>query len=298
MKKLNILFLGLAAVFMTVATGCEKEEFLFGDMTAPENLNLTVTVEGANTANPDGNGSGRVAINAKADNAITYRIDFGDGTTRMVPTGNIEYKYTTPGTAEYTITVSAIGKGGIQTVSSKKASVFVLFEIPEQIVTFLTNNSSKNWATDNDAAGHFGVGPSDQFSPIWYQAGPNEREPCAYDDVITFTKAANGSISINVDNKGESFSIGAATSFYGFSGGDDCYPINTGGVRALKFFDALSNSSPNESTRIEFEVPGNGIVNFGTGGRSYEILSITATQIHLRNIGADGNAWYMKLKSI
>jgi hypothetical protein len=40
------------------------------------------------------------------------------------------------------------------------------------------------------------------------------------------------------------------------------------------------------------------MLNFGTGGKVYEILSITATQLHVRSIGADGNAWYMKLKSI
>lgn len=269
-----------------------------GDIKAPENLALTVAVEGANAANPDGNGSGRVVINATAVGALTYRMDFGDGTVRMVPSGNIEYKYTTPGTEVYTITVSAVGTGGIQSVISEKKSVFVLFEIPTDIVTFLTNNSSKKWATDNDAAGHFGVGPSNEFSPIWYQAGPNERDPCAYDDEITFFKEANGSISMQLDNKGESFSIGAATAFYGFSGGDDCYPIVPGGRKSLKFFDALSGSNANVSTQIEFEVPGNGLINFGTGGTVYEILSITENQIHLRNIGADGNAWFMKLKSI
>jgi hypothetical protein len=44
-------------------------------------------------------------------------------------------------------------------------------------------------------------------------------------------------------------------------------------------------------------VPGNGIINFGTGGTTYEILSASATSIHLRNIGADGNSWYQKLKA-
>ncbi len=293
--KLSIYF--LSAVVMLLL-GCEKEEFSFGDIKTPTNLTLTTTVEGADAANPDGNGTGRVSIVASAENAITYKVDFGDGTTRMVPSGNIVYKYTAPGTAEYTITVSAIGTGGVQTVSSKKVTVFVLFEIPADIVTALTNNGSKQWVTDKDADGHFGVGPNDQFAPIWYAATPNSREACAYDDVITFTKASNGSISINVDNKGESFSIGAATAFYGFGGGDGCYPINPGGTKVCKFYDATSSSTSNISTRIEFEVPGNGIINFGTGGRAYEILSITSSQIHLRNIGADGNAWYMKLKSL
>ena len=61
--------------------------------------------------------------------------------------------------------------------------------------------------------------------------------------------------------------------------------------------NATSQSTTANSTRIQFIVPGNGIINFGTGGNTYEILSITATSINLRNIGIDGNAWYQKLKN-
>ena len=101
---------------------------------------------------------------------------------------------------------------------------------------------------------------------------------------------------MTINNKGQSFSIGAATSFYGVGGGDGCYGISTGGTKVLKFMDATTASTPANSTRIQFEVPGNGIINFGTGGVTYEILSYTATTMHLRNIGADGNSWYQKLK--
>jgi hypothetical protein len=291
---LSVLFSAALLLFM----GCEKEEYSFGDMKTPADLSVTVTVEGANTANPDGNGTGNVTISASAQNALTYKIDFGDGISQMVPSGNIVYKYKTPGTQEYTITVSAVGTGGVQTVSSKKAKVFVRFEIPADIVTSLTNNSSKKWVTDKETDGHFGVSATDVFAPLWYSATPNSREACVYDDVITFTKDANGNISINVDNVGQSFSIGAATGFYGFSGPDGCYNINTGGTKSLKFFESTSSSTSAVSRRVDFEVPGNGIVNFGTGGKAYEILSINSTQLHIRNIGADGNAWYQKLKAL
>ena len=60
--------------------------------------------------------------------------------------------------------------------------------------------------------------------------------------------------------------------------------------------DATSGSTSAVSTMIQFMVPGNGIINFGTGGTTYEILSITDNSIHLRNIGSDGNSWYQKLK--
>lgn len=277
-------------------SACKKEEYSFGTIKTPTGLTLTATVQGVDAANPFGNGTGKVHIVVTADNALTYKIDFGDGNvTPLVPTGDTTYRYGSPGVAEYTITVNAIGTAGSMSTISKTVKVFVNFVIPANILQNITGGSSKVWQTDHDAAGHFGVGAADQFFPNYYAAPPNTREACAYDDDITFSKDANDNVFMSVNNKGESFSIGAATAFYGFAGGDGCYAINTGGNKKLNFMDATTASTPAQSTRIQFSVPGNGIINFGTGGTTYEILSITDTQIHLRNIGADGNSWYQKL---
>lgn len=291
-KKSFIAFFMLGMVF----TSCKKAEYSIGDIITPTNLAMTTLVVGTDVANPFGNGTGKVDITVTADNALSYKIDFGDGTApQMVPTGIIQYRYGSPGTAEYNVTVNAIGTAGVMSTLTKKVKVFVNFQIPATILANLTNGSSKVWQTDHDAPGHFGVGPNTEFAPIWYSATPNSREACAYDDDITFSKDANDNVKMSIDNKGASFSIGAATAFYGFAGGDGCYAINTGGLRSLIFMDATSNSTPAQSTRIQFTVPGNGIINFGTGGTTYEILSITDTQMHLRNIGVDGNSWYQKL---
>lgn len=290
-KLLIVLFLATGVFFVA----CKKTEYSLGELKSPSGLSLTTAITGVDASNPNGNGSGTVLITAAASNAITYNIDFGDGKTQTVPSGVITYKYTNPGTYDYTVTVNAVGTAGIISTISKKIKVFVAFEIPAAILQSLTNGSSKIWITDKDANGHFGVGPNDQFSPIWYAAPPNTREPCAYDDEITFSQDANKNVFMAINNKGESFSIGASTAFYGFSGGDGCYAINTGGNKKLAFMDATTTSTPANSTRIQFVVPGNGIINFGTGGTTYEILAISATQISLRNIGSDGNAWYQKL---
>jgi hypothetical protein len=287
----------LALLFTVFAfTACKKAEFNIGNIVAPSNLVLTAAVVGTDVANPFGNGTGKVDIVIKADNALTYKIDFGDGTApQVVPTGVIQYRYGNPGTTNFTITINAIGTAGAISTISKQVKVFVNFVIPADILSNLTNGSSKVWQTDHDANGHFGVGAASEFFPNYYSASPNSREACAYDDDITFSKDANDNVKMLIDNKGASFSIGAATSFYGFAGGDGCYAINTGGLRSLIFMNSTTSSTPAQSTRIQFTVPGNGIINFGTGGTSYEILSISATQIHLRNIGADGNSWYQKL---
>ena len=293
-KNKNIITLLLATVIGF--SSCTKEKFSFGDIKAPSGLALTATVVGVDASNHNGNGTGNVVITATSANAITYNFDFGDGTKKVVPSGSLTYKYSNPGTYTYTITVNAIGTGGEMSTFSKQIKVFVAFEIPATILQNLTNGTSKIWVTDNVAPGHFGVGPNSEFSPIWYAATPNSREACAYDDEITFSKDVNNRVSMNVNNKGTSFSIGASTSFYGFTGPDGCYSINTGGTKALAFMDATTGSTAAVSTQIQFTVPGNGIINFGTGGTSYEILSITNTTMNLRNIGSDGNSWYQKLK--
>ena len=99
-----------------------------------------------------------------------------------------------------------------------------------------------------------------------------------------------------LDNKGQSFVFGAAAAFYGLGSAEDCKDINTAGTKKLAFMDATSTSTPANSTRIQFKVPGNGLIIFGTGGTMYEILSISDTNMELRNIGVDGNSWYQKLK--
>ena len=291
----NIIFV---LCFMTAAqfiSSCKKDSYSFGEIKAPTELALTTTVVGITGSAPNGDGSGSVTIAATSKNAVTYKVDFGNGDSAMVPAGNITYNYKTPGTNNYTVTVTAVGTGGAVSVISKRITVFVNFQIPTAMMAALTGGNSRVWVTDKNAAGHFGVGPADQFLPIWYEAPPNTREACAYDDEITFTKVAENVISMSVNNKGTSFSTAAASAFYGFGGGDACYSINAGGNKTLGFSSASSNSTSAQSTRIQFTVPGNGIINFGTGGTVCEIIAYTNTTLFLRNIGADGNAWYQKL---
>ncbi len=294
-NKKNLLII-LIAMSVVVFSSCVKEKYSFGNIKTPAALTINTEITGTDAANPDGDGSGGISVSATATDVITYKVDFGDGTTKMVPSGSIAYKYTTPGTADYTITVNAIGTAGTISSISKKIRVYVAFVIPGEIVQDLTGGTSKVWITDNEAPGHVGVGPANGFTPSYYSAGPNERSPCLYDDEMTFAKDANGNISLSVNNKGESFLIGASTTFYGKSGGDGCYGITFNNPMQLAFMNATSGSTSAISTGVQFKVPGNGLINFGTGGDVYEILSISETSIHLRNIGIDGNSWYQIFK--
>ncbi|OOQ59789.1 PKD domain-containing protein [Mucilaginibacter pedocola] len=290
--NIKISIAAFMAAVIAVAS-CKKPEYTFGEIKTPTDVTLTTTIEGADAANPAGGGSGNVAIAATANNVVSYKIDYGDGSTEVVPTGKITHKYTNPGTADYTVIVSAIGTGGVTSTTSKKITVFVAFEIPAEIMANLTGGSSKTWVIARETPGHVGVGPNNTYASDYYSADPNQRDPCLYDDEVTFTKDGS-SISMVVNNKGQSFSIGAATTFYGASGPDGCYNLDLSAARKLVFMNATSGSTTANSTRIQFVVPGNGLISFGTGGNTYEILAITASTITLRNIGIDGLAWYQK----
>jgi hypothetical protein len=285
----------ITALVAIIMSSCTKEDYSFGEIVAPTNLTMSSAITGAGTGSPNGDGSGTVNFVATADQVLSYKFLFGDGDSLITQNGTVTHRYRIPGVNTYNVVVTAIGSGGALSTFSQSITVFVAFEIPANIMTAMTNNSSRVWITDRDANGHFGVGPNDQFEPIWYAAAPNTREACAYDDEITFTQSG-ANITMSVNSQGTSFSIGAATGFYGMSGPDGCYAINTSGVKTLVFMDATSTSTPAQSTRIQFMVPGNGHLNFGTGGTTYEILSVTATSMHVRNIGIDGNAWYQKLR--
>ncbi|MEO6499176.1 MAG: PKD domain-containing protein [Mucilaginibacter sp.] len=292
----SIAFVLIAA--MLSVSSCKKNKYTFGELKTPTDVKLTTVVTGVNEANPNGNGKGEVTITVASTNGFTYKVDFGDGKTKVVAPGTFTYKYTNPGTFDYIVTVSAIGTGGTTSVTSNKITVFVAFEIPVFIVEALTGGAGKSkiWVTDRLTPGHVGVGPPDTYFPGYYEATPNQRAECLYDDEITFAADANNNITMTIDNKGQSFFTAAATAFYGTTGGDDCYSIDIAAPRKLSFMDATSASTPDVSTRVQFSVPGNGLINFGTGGTEYEILSITENTIHLRNIGQDGLAWYQKLK--
>jgi len=217
------------------------------------------------------------------------------GDSLLTPLDTASHKYTTLDTNLYTITVNAIGTGGATSTISKQVKVLYQFQIPANILAEFTNGTSKNWVVNADSSGNFGVGPASDFTPDYYQAGPNEKPACAYDGIITFTQSGPNSVTINDNNQGQSFLIAAATAFYGQSGGDGCYVVNTGGTKPIGF--GTANTGGGNSTGLQITVPGDGLVNFGTGGTTYQIISLTNNRMTLRNIGIDGNAWYQILKT-
>ena len=182
MKTIVKSFSLFAIGCLTLLSACKKEEYSFGELKNPSGLALTTTLQGAATATPNGDGSGNVSITLAASNVINFKVDFGDGQTQIVSPGTLVHQYANPGTFEYTITVTANGKGGAVSNLSKKITVLRLFNIPTAIMTGLTGGTSKIWIADKDAWGHIGVGPATSFYPEWYGAAANSRTAAEYDD--------------------------------------------------------------------------------------------------------------------
>lgn len=90
----------------------------------PSDLVLEVAVVGANEANPNGDGSGKVTITAKANNAARYafRIDSGDLIESQ--NGTLEHQFSEIGTRSYNIAAWAYSSNGKFITKTTSVEVF------------------------------------------------------------------------------------------------------------------------------------------------------------------------------
>jgi len=291
MKKIKYLFKSLLVITGLVFTSCETEDHEFGDIVNPTNLQVSADLVGADENNPNGDGSGTVNLTAVADNAITYKF-VSNGVETMAPSGMITYNFSNTGLSTYEVTVIAIGTAGVVSNTSISLDVLVLYSPPQELLDALYTNS---WRVKAEEAGHLGVGPSDGNEPIWYAAGAFDKVDTAlYDDRYTFS--TDGTLSI------ETFGaiFGKKTPI------DLDYPNNTpytaDDVQNDEYFyypaeDYSSMWSVSAPGGVEsINLSPNGYLGMYVGGnRSYTILERSSNYLHLRTIGMDGNAWYMKL---
>lgn len=87
------------------------------DISTPSNLSLTANLVGANTLNPNGDGSGKVIFNFSADNATSYKINFGNGDTSETSANQLTYTYSGGGLKTFEIYISAYN--GFEFISAK-----------------------------------------------------------------------------------------------------------------------------------------------------------------------------------
>lgn len=286
---------GILCFLLITVSSCTKEDKTFGDLTAPSAPVIDVQVVGKTTAAPYGDSSGKVIITVTSSNAINYKVSFGDGGTDSLSTKNqFNYSYSHIGLKTLTVTVTTTGKGGISsTATSASFTVFRKFSPNADLVTMLTNDGSKTWKVDSVAAGNIGVGPINTFTSDWYNAAPNEKAGLGmYDDEFTFTKSTSTfthKTNNSLFGKKEYLKDFDAT----LTGSGD---FTLTGSTAATYSETFSYDGTSTTEYIVFGTKGH--MGLYVGAHKYQILSRTASQMYLRCVGADGNAWYVKIKAI
>lgn len=282
--------IGLLLFSMLVFTSCEKaEDKEFGDIIAPSNVQLSAMLVGQDDANPYGDGSGTVTFSATATDVITYKFVF-DGVESMAPAGTKTYNFGKTGTHKYTVTVVAIGTAGVTSSASVEVEVLALYSPPADLLTMLTADATRTWRVKAEGAGHFGVGPADADSPIWWAAGPFDKDGLgAYDDRFvfnvdgTFTHITNGTM------------YGKAAPMTTDLDGDQGLEANGDGEFVnypyADYSEGWSLSAPGGIETLTFSNVGNHGFYVG-GDHSYVILSRSANEMSIRTIGAGGLGWF------
>lgn len=305
-KKIIINIVLLFA--MLLAISCQKDDYAFGDLSAPSNLKVTAEIIGKTADAPNGDGSGQVKFTAIGDNTISYKYAFSDGSTANSPSGIYTKRFTKTGVNKYTVTVIATGKGGVAT------SIIIEVEVKsdfrdDEAIELLTGGTSKKWYWSASEPGHLGVGQNDadatkNYYPNYYSAGAFEKaaspaSSCLYDNVLTFSKEGD-LLKFELDNGGSTFFNASFASVAGGSSPDDaCLTYNAAGKKTvlLSPSESLVMANPDhakETRGTAMTFSDNGFMGYYIGQNTYEILSITANRMVVRAVmgGTPGLAWY------
>ena len=289
------------------------KDYTLGELKGPSDIQIVAVVAGQDENNPNGDGSGDVTFQVSAKDAITYSIDFdeSDGIS-MIPMqgGMITKKYTKLGTETYKVNVVAYGAGGVSSNAQTEVDVKFVYEVEPQIVTNLTNNSSKTWAIDPSVPGHYGVGPwdyDDYNNPSWWAAGVNEKvgvADCMYSSTFTFGyDETSNSYTLVVNTPEGAFTKtggNAAIPNIPASGDEGCYDY-AGASSTFSFIP--SSTLLDESVSTKAAIVPDGLDTYVASGamvREYEILELTEDKLHIRahGQGEPWLAWYAILSPV
>ncbi len=321
MKKIkNIIGILILSIFSFA--GCEENNYAVGDLIAPTNLQVSAEIVGQNTDNPHGDGSAIVIFRATSDNEINYQFNFGDGSSAVSPTGIIEHRFSSNvGIYTYTVIVNATGRGGVGTSTNLEVTVFNSFK-DEEVENFLTGSAnvndigaSKKWYWQADRPLHVGLGPVEDdygngefaYEAWWNLIQPwDEEKYCMYDNEFVFTRTTNG-VSFE-QTIGPAFVPGAYAVELGVDGDtchDDTVATTMFGEKSVSFFPSTSKAalegSYNEEPyrKTSFEISDGGFLGWYVGASTYDIISISETELFVRIIQAgNGYAWYQRFTSI
>ena len=291
-KFLKIIF------FLFIFNSCQEDDYEFGNIISPSNLIVDVIIQGTDNDNPNGDGSGNVTFVATADNAITYKF-ISNGVEYMQPSGVFSTTFTNTGIFSYEVIIIASGIAGETTQVNASAEVLYTYEPPEELVNALTTGS---WRVMAEANGHIGVHDPGSFHdgvdtfPEWYSASPFQQANTGmYDDRIIFL--SDGSAQFLT----QGFIFGDATALENdFTGNQGLTPnqYNEHQYYPADDFSFSWSISENDDGYLVLNFSGNGFTGNYVGGNHQYVIThrnSDSTELYLKTIGLDTNAWYAKI---
>ena len=125
LHKITIKFIfGLSLISTLYSCGGGGGGTVIETPKTPSNLKVTIELVGANTTNPNGDGSGTVIVNFTATNATSYKVNFGNGDVTETAQNSLTYTYVGSGVKTYTIYVSAYNQDKFITANSS-VSIYI-----------------------------------------------------------------------------------------------------------------------------------------------------------------------------
>ena len=118
-KILKPLAILIALIPLILISCSDESSSTPAEIIIPSNLVITTEIVGQSIDKPNGDGSGVLHLNISANNATSFKISYGDGTTQNATSGINTYTYKAAGTYTYTVTVTAFnGSNSISTTLS------------------------------------------------------------------------------------------------------------------------------------------------------------------------------------
>lgn len=287
-NKYSMLLLGLVLLI-----SCQEEEPELQTIVVP--MNLTVN---ANVFNDQ---SGNVSVSPSASDALYFHVIFTQGETPIVlsPGETANFRFTQSGQYQAPVTVIAFGAGGVSSSTTVFLDLDVRLFIDQATLEMIGGSGEKRWVWDQTVGGHFGVGPLTNDFPEFFSAGPNQLDPCLYDDVLTFSyddndnytfsldPGANNEVFMNWAEINRFFPDATPQQFV-----DECRDITD----QATFQDNFVIIENNDGTRT-LDV-GNGFLSYWVViGGQYQITELSADKLVVRGLsqpfnGDDSLAWY------
>ena len=290
----NLKYLSFLTIFL-LFSACEEDNYEFGPITSPTNLQVNVEIVGSSSENPNGDGTGVVYFTASAENAISYEFIIDGESVAVTTSGILEHTFYTVGVNYYEVIVIASGTAGNSTSTALSVEVLATYEPPADLVEVLTGGSSKTWRVKSDVQNHFGLGPPGGLIPCeWYGAGPEEKTGVGtYDDRWII----NSDGTINHVTNGTIF--GRTAQVHADLGNNGTGSTDGADILNYEYADYTESWVITDPGQISINLSGNMFFTYYTGGdHVYEIWDYNDNELYLKTLdGAAEFTWWFILVS-